>query len=154
MQDTTAVVDRSLSTSTITTTESLVTSFPLSSPNPLCKQFTHIPYHQSDSSSLALAWECQQLISSDGPVYSLCYLDNKIISAGASKKISAWSRNISSTMSASSVNASGNLCSGKDDNSWNLFKYFDSCEDGVWCVAVHNNHLISGGGQGNIRVWS
>jgi WD40 repeat protein len=88
-----------------------------------------------------VAWECVQVISSDGPVYSLSYLDNRLISAGASKRISVWHL-VPTSASATSTGMS-----------WQILKYFDTVDEGVWSLTVHKKHLISGGCEGTILYW-
>jgi len=53
--------------------------------------------HSNSASNLSLFgsiatgdWECSQIVRSDGPVYSMCCLDGRVVSAGASNRISVW----------------------------------------------------------------
>eukprot|EP01035_Chromulina_nebulosa_P019810 gene19810-25754_t len=92
-------------------------------------------------------WECEDVFSSDGPVYSLCCLDGRIVSAGASKRISVWKSSIPLSTESSNDNS-------REGSKWNLLKQFDTEEDGVWCLTVYMGHLISGGGAGTVRVWT
>lgn len=87
-------------------------------------------------SSLESTWICEQTVKSDGPVYSLCCFDGRIVSAGAGNKISVWR-------------------SGRErSEEWALHKWFDTEESGIWSLAVCKGRLISGGVDGTVRVYS
>lgn len=103
--------------------------------------------NQSNYTKENLRWHCQQIILSDGPVYSLSYLDSRIISAGASKRISVWSLTAKS-------NTVGTLRENEHVISWTLLKHFDTLDEGVWSLTVHRDHLISGGCEGAVLIWS
>jgi len=76
-------------------------------------------------------WECESVVtSSGGPVYALCCLEGRVVSAGSGSRIAVW---------------------GAD---WTLQNSFDSTEAGVWALAVCKNRLVSGGVDGTIRVWT
>ncbi len=81
-------------------------------------------------------WVCEHMIESDGPVYTLCCLDEKIVSAGASKSISIWKPQFDR------------------DIHWTRHKVFET-EDAsdVWTLTVCKGRLISGGNDGVVRVW-
>lgn len=103
-----------------------------------------------------VSWECVQVISSDGPVYSLSFLDNRLISAGASKRISVWHLVPNSATSSSNnhANTASNGQGLNDGMTWQILKYFDTVDEGVWSLTVHKNHLISGGCEGTILYWN
>lgn len=78
-------------------------------------------------------WICENTIISDTPIYSLaCLQGSLLVSAGAGNKISLW-KNI--------------------NDYWQLHKYFDTEESGIWSLCCFRNTLISGGVNGHIRVW-
>ena len=86
-------------------------------------------------------WECEHTVVSDGPVYALCCLsDGKVVSAGASNKISIWKSAVEREHTA--------------EEDWVLHKQFETEEDGVWSLTICRGRLISGGVDGTVRVWT
>ena len=75
-------------------------------------------------------------ILTDGPVYAICCLDGKIVTAGASNKISIWKPPV------------------ETNDDWTLAKVFETEGDGVWTLTACKGRLVSGDMDGVVRVWT
>jgi WD40 repeat protein len=107
-----------------------------SSSNQHDREHEHDHQH-AQSSSQATDWVCEHTITSDGPVYVLCCLDNKVVSAGSSSRISVWKPP---------------LRCGQDED-WALHTFFETEQSDVWALTQTRGKLISGSMDGVIRVW-
>jgi len=85
------------------------------------------PMTLSTSTGLDSEWECEHTVTNDGPIYSLCCLDGKVVSAGASNKISIWRPAV------------------ERSEDWTLHRWFETEEAGIWSLTICKGRLISGG---------
>lgn len=109
---------------------------------------------QHSSSLNPPRWECDHIVESGEPVYALCSLDGRLVSAGASSKISVWRSTAGAGYAGAGSGAGGSEAGGISNRSWMLFKHFTSEDEGIWCLTVCKGHLISGGFAGTVRVWT
>jgi WD40 repeat protein len=105
----------------------------------------HSPYRTSSNSlgsnntnnnqnGEAVEWRCIHTVTCDGPVYSICSLEGRIVTAGASKKITIWKPSV-------------------DTDEWRQYRCFDTEDEESWAMTVCKGRLISGGNDGVVRVW-
>ena len=96
-------------------------------------------------------------MTNDGPIYSLCCLDGKVVSAGASNKISIWRPAMErSEVRVTLPNKEEKLkmICGLFLKNWTLHRVFETEEAGIWSLTVCKGRLISGGDDGTVRVWT
>lgn len=91
--------------------------------------------NSNNNANSSVEWVCEHTIACEGPVYTICNLDNKVVTAGAGKKITIWKPALD-----------------RDDD-WKQHKTFETEEVDVWSMTVCKGRLISGGNDGVVRVW-
>lgn len=89
----------------------------------------------SNNSSSSAEWVCEHTVACEGPVYTICNLDNKVVTAGAGKKITIWKPSL------------------ERDEDWQQHKTFETEEVDVWTMTVCKGRLVSGGNDGVVKVW-